>query len=75
MLLRRLADGGKTIICTIHQPSVDIFKEFDSLMMVARDKGDNAGMLVYFGPAYPESIDFFNPATAGGCAGQPRPSR
>ena len=59
-LLRKLADSGKTIICTIHQPSVEIFKEFDSLLMVARDKGDNAGMLVYFGPAYPESIDFFN---------------
>ena len=64
-LLRRLADGGKTVICTIHQPSVDIFKDFDSLMMVARDKGDNAGMLVYFGPAYPESIVFFKPGSAG----------
>ncbi len=42
-LLRRLADGGKTIICTIHQPSIDIFKEFDALMMVARDKGDQRG--------------------------------
>jgi ABC transport system ATP-binding/permease protein len=63
-LLRRLADNGKTIICTIHQPSADIFKEFDALMMVARDKGDNAGMLVYFGPAYPNSIEFFNPAAA-----------
>ena len=64
-LLRQLADSGKTIICTIHQPSVDIFKEFDSLMMVARDKGDNAGMLVYFGPAYPESIEFFSEGDAG----------
>ena len=60
-VLRRLADGGKTVICTIHQPSVDIFREFDALLMVSRDKGDNAGMLVYFGPAYPESIDFFAP--------------
>ncbi len=62
-LLRRLADSGKTIITTIHQPSVDIFRQFDSLIMVARDKGDKAGMLVYFGPAYPESIEFFNPST------------
>jgi ABC-type multidrug transport system ATPase subunit len=61
-LLRRLADSGKTIITTIHQPSIDIFKQFDSLIMVSRDKGDKAGMLVYFGPAYPESIQFFNPA-------------
>lgn len=61
LVLRRLADNGKTVFCTIHQPSVDIYREFDSLLMVARDKGDNAGMLVYFGPAYPESIHFFNP--------------
>jgi hypothetical protein len=33
-------------------------------MMVARDKGDNAGVLAYFGPAYPESIEFFNPSTS-----------
>lgn len=65
-LLRRLADTGKTVICTIHQPSVDIFREFDSLLMVARDKGDNAGKLVYFGPAYPESIQFFNPQEVKG---------
>ena len=49
------------MICTIHQPSVDIFREIDGLPMVSRDKGDNAGMLVYFGPAYPESIDFSAP--------------
>ena len=61
LVLRRLADSGKTVFCTIHQPSIDIYREFDALLMVARDKGDNAGMLVYFGPAYPESIQFFNP--------------
>ena len=72
-VLRRLADSGKTVFCTIHQPSVDIFREFDSLLMVARDKGDNAGMLVYFGPAYPESIRFFNPP-AGTAATAPPPA-
>jgi ABC-type multidrug transport system ATPase subunit len=61
-LLRSLADSGKTIITTIHQPSVDIYRQFDSLIMVARDKGNTPGMVVYFGPAYPESIDFFNPS-------------
>jgi ABC-type multidrug transport system ATPase subunit/pSer/pThr/pTyr-binding forkhead associated (FHA) protein/ABC-type multidrug transport system permease subunit len=71
-LLRRLADSGKTIITTIHQPSVDIFKQFDSLIMVARDKGNQPGMLVYFGPAYPESIEFFNPGAAGK-SGPPTP--
>lgn len=72
-LLRRLADSGKTIITTIHQPSIDIFKQFDSLIMVARDKGDNAGMLVYFGPAYPESIEFFNPSLQGKNGGAATP--
>jgi ABC-type multidrug transport system ATPase subunit/pSer/pThr/pTyr-binding forkhead associated (FHA) protein len=72
-VLRRLADSGKTIFCTIHQPSVDIFREFDSLMMVGRDKGDNAGMLVYFGPAYPESIQFFNPPSDKGVSPPPSP--
>jgi ABC-type multidrug transport system ATPase subunit/pSer/pThr/pTyr-binding forkhead associated (FHA) protein/ABC-type multidrug transport system permease subunit len=72
-LLRQLADGGKTIVCTIHQPSVDIFKEFDSLMMVARDKGDNAGLLVYFGPAYPQSIDFFSVRGSQSSQGAPSP--
>lgn len=60
-MLRRLADSGKTIVCTIHQPSLDIFKAFDCLMMVARDKGENAGVLAYYGPAYPDSVEFFNP--------------
>lgn len=72
-VLRRLADSGKTVFCTIHQPSVDIFREFDSLLMVARDKGDNAGMLVYFGPAYPESIRFFNTPAGASATAPPAP--
>ena len=28
--LRKLAQSGKTIICTIHQPSNEIFDMFDS---------------------------------------------
>jgi ABC transport system ATP-binding/permease protein len=70
-LLRRLADSGKTVFCTIHQPSLDIFREFDSLLMVARDKGENAGMLVYFGPAYPESIEFFSQPSGKGAPASP----
>jgi ABC transport system ATP-binding/permease protein len=65
-LLRRLADLGKTIICTIHQPSVEVFREFDELMAVARDKGDNPGLLVYFGPAWPAAVEFFQPSSRRG---------
>jgi len=59
-VLRDLGNSGKTVVLTIHQPSIDIFKEFDNLVMVARDKGSkNSGALVYYGPAYPDSIQFF----------------
>jgi ABC-type multidrug transport system ATPase subunit len=60
-VLRQLADTGKTVVLTIHQPSIDIFKVFDNLAMVSRDKGSkNSGALAYYGPAYPDSIQFFS---------------
>ncbi|MGA2673179.1 MAG: FHA domain-containing protein [Terracidiphilus sp.] len=60
-LLKSLSKTGKTIVTTIHQPSLKVYKQFDDLLMVSRDKGDSPGALVYFGPAYPDSIQFFNP--------------
>ena len=64
-LLKELSKSGKTIITTIHQPSLKVYKQFDDLLMVSRDKGDSPGALVYFGPAFPDSIQFFNPPAAG----------
>ncbi|MGA3370345.1 MAG: FHA domain-containing protein [Terracidiphilus sp.] len=64
-LLKSLSKTGKTILTTIHQPSLRVYKQFDDLLMVSRDKGDRPGALVYFGPAYPDSIQFFNPPTTG----------
>lgn len=72
-LLDRLSAMGKTIIATIHQPSLEVFRKFDNLIMISRDAG-RSGALVYFGPAYPDSIQFFRepPGTlapdAGGAA-------
>ncbi|KAI8098616.1 uncharacterized protein BX664DRAFT_271326 [Halteromyces radiatus] len=44
--LKRLCrQGSRTIILTIHQPRSNIFKLFDSLLLLA------TGKLVYFGPA------------------------
>ncbi|KAI8335799.1 hypothetical protein BC941DRAFT_429414 [Chlamydoabsidia padenii] len=44
--LKRLCrHGNRTIIVTIHQPRSNIFKLFDSLLLLA------TGKLVYFGPA------------------------
>ena len=58
-LLKRLSSEGKTIITTIHQPSTAIFKRFDNLIMICRDSG-SCGALAFFGPAYPDSIEFFD---------------
>jgi ABC transport system ATP-binding/permease protein len=62
-LLKELSKKGKTIVTTIHQPSRIIYKQFDDLIMINRRIGDATGAMVYFGPAYPDSIHFFNPQT------------
>ncbi|KAE8453210.1 hypothetical protein EG329_011277 [Mollisiaceae sp. DMI_Dod_QoI] len=43
-LLRKLADNGQAILCTIHQPSAILFQEFDRLLFLAKE-----GKTVYFG--------------------------
>jgi ABC-type multidrug transport system ATPase subunit len=50
--LRSLARGGRTIICTIHQPSSEIFEMFDSLCLLAE------GRVAFFGPLI-EALKFF----------------
>jgi ABC-type multidrug transport system ATPase subunit len=30
---RNLTDAGKTVVCTIHQPSIDIFQTFDEVVI------------------------------------------
>lgn len=70
-LLKQLSREGKTIITTIHQPSLKIYKQFDDLIMVNRDQGGKTGSMVYFGPAYPNSIQFFAPPAAGGAGAAP----
>lgn len=65
-LLRRLADSGKTILLTIHQPSLDVFRLMDSLCLVSKDTNSaDPGRLVYFGPNYPDAVTFFNPQGVG----------
>ncbi|TFK56519.1 hypothetical protein OE88DRAFT_1649845 [Heliocybe sulcata] len=42
--LRKLADSGQAILCTIHQPSALLFESFDRLLLLQR-----GGETVYFG--------------------------
>lgn len=42
--LRKLADAGQAILCTIHQPSVVLFEHFDQLLLLK-----SGGTTVYFG--------------------------
>ena len=43
-LMRKLANHGQAILCTIHQPSAILLKEFDRLLFLAK-----GGRTVYFG--------------------------
>ncbi|PYH99303.1 hypothetical protein BO71DRAFT_394369 [Aspergillus ellipticus CBS 707.79] len=55
--LRRLADSGQAVLCTIHQPSAVLFQQFDRLLFLAR-----GGKTVYFGPVGENSrtlLDYF----------------
>uniref|UniRef100_A0A6B2KZL6 ABC transporter domain-containing protein n=1 Tax=Arcella intermedia TaxID=1963864 RepID=A0A6B2KZL6_9EUKA len=42
--LRGLSNQGRTVLCTIHQPSAEILKMFDKLLLLG------SGSTVYFGP-------------------------
>jgi energy-coupling factor transporter ATP-binding protein EcfA2 len=42
--LRKLADVGQAVLVTIHQPSAQLFAEFDTLLLLAK-----GGKMVYFG--------------------------
>jgi ATP-binding cassette subfamily G (WHITE) protein 2 (PDR) len=56
-LLKKLANHGQAILCTIHQPSAMLFENFDRLLFLAK-----GGRTVYFGQVGAGShilIDYF----------------
>ncbi|CAI7740193.1 unnamed protein product [Closterium sp. NIES-53] len=43
--VRNTVDTGRTVVCTIHQPSTDIFEAFDELLLMK-----TGGEVIYMGP-------------------------
>ncbi|KAF4618528.1 hypothetical protein D9613_009700 [Agrocybe pediades] len=63
--LRTLADNGQAILCTIHQPSAELFQVFDRLLLLKK-----GGQTVYFGDLGKNAtklIDYFEKNGARKC--------
>lgn len=72
--VRNTVNTGRTVVCTIHQPSIDIFEAFDDLLLMK-----SGGRIIYHGhlgtrskklieyfeaiPGVPRIQDGLNPAT------------
>ncbi|KAK9322267.1 ABC-2 type transporter-domain-containing protein [Lipomyces orientalis] len=71
-LLRRLANAGQSILCTIHQPSATLFEQFDKLLLLKK-----GGKTVYFGDIGRNSqtmIDYFEGQGAAKCEEMENPA-
>ncbi|KAI9886100.1 MAG: hypothetical protein M1823_002118 [Watsoniomyces obsoletus] len=70
--LRKLADAGQAILCTIHQPSAMLFEYFDELLLLK-----SGGRVVYHGPLGKDSrqlIGYFERNGAKTCPPQANPA-
>jgi ATP-binding cassette subfamily G (WHITE) protein 2 (PDR) len=71
-LMRKLANSGQAILCTIHQPSAILFQEFDRLLFLAP-----GGKTVYFGEIGENSqtlINYFEDNGAKPCPSDANPA-
>ncbi|KAI9826621.1 MAG: hypothetical protein M1832_006217 [Thelocarpon impressellum] len=70
--LRKLADAGQAILCTIHQPSSVLFEYFDELILLK-----SGGRVVYHGPLGKDSrrlITYFESNGAKTCPPDANPA-
>ncbi|KAI0488475.1 hypothetical protein KFK09_028308 [Dendrobium nobile] len=72
--IKSIVETGRTVVCTIHQPSINIFESFDELLLMKKggqiifngQLGQNSRKLIeYFEniPGIPKIKDNYNPAT------------
>lgn len=70
--LRKLADAGQAILCTIHQPSSVLFEHFDELLLLK-----SGGRVVYHGSLGRDSkdlISYFERNGGGRCPSSTNPA-
>ncbi|KAF6803584.1 ABC multidrug transporter [Colletotrichum musicola] len=70
--LRKLADSGQAVLCTVHQPSAILFQQFDRLLFLAR-----GGKTVYFGDIGDNSrtlLNYFESHGARRCGDDENPA-
>ncbi|CAH9121025.1 unnamed protein product [Cuscuta epithymum] len=53
--VRNTVDTGRTVVCTIHQPSIEIFEAFDELLLMKR-----GGQMIYGGKLGEQSQTMIN---------------
>jgi ABC-type multidrug transport system ATPase subunit len=66
-----LTTQGKTVVCTIHQPSSEVFAIFDRLVLLAEGRvayqGTATGALAFFERFVPFTLAIINHGTIDGC--------
>ncbi|KAG7293979.1 hypothetical protein NEMBOFW57_004040 [Staphylotrichum longicolle] len=72
VFLRKLADAGQAVLCTIHQPNAILFQQFDRLLFLAK-----GGKTVYFGNIGENSrhlLDYFERNGSRHCGDDENPA-